>query len=69
MSANEVAGRKTCSTSSAPPGPLSRDHELVQHNTVSLNPLTDPLVQDLDHASRFYMSYCESLILCEGRLG
>lgn len=64
-------------TSQAVARPQSRNRDLtLQHtiyalspnqqsqryvSTLLLNPLTDPLMQDLDHASRGYLAYCESL--------
>jgi hypothetical protein len=56
--ANEVVGGNGCSTSLASDTRASpRKHDLT---STSLNVLTDPLVQNLDLTSRFYLSYCES---------
>jgi hypothetical protein len=61
----EVIGGDTCSTSLSLTQPLQQNRDSLKSVTVSLVFLTDPLVHDLDHASRFYLSYCESLMFCE----
>ncbi|KAI4854657.1 hypothetical protein E4T44_00009 [Aureobasidium sp. EXF-8845] len=65
----EVVGGDACSTSPlliTRPSPQNR--HFVLPGAISLVSLTDPLVQDLNHASRFYLSYfasdvCKDLVL------
>jgi hypothetical protein len=59
----EVVGGDTRSNPSSLIRPLPHDRDSVESVTVSLVSLTDPLVKDLDHTSRLYLSYCESLML------
>jgi hypothetical protein len=59
----EVVGGDARSAYSSLTRPLPRNRDFVEFVTMSLVSLTDPLVRDLDHASRFYLSYCESLLL------